>query len=710
VRLPRYSAHFALCIALCAGLAVAVVAVARGVEKKAPGVAGMAPAVTGATGAGTTPPESEPVAQVALLPPVSGERPSRMPPRPLAWAMQAAQDGDWARAAEVARRDGPAAVALIEWQRLRAGLGSPDEVERFLTRHGDWPGLDLLRRRSEAGMANATPEQIIAFYDGRSPTTGTGVIALAAALRARGAATQADGVIVKAWQTMPLTESDEAALYDAQGDLLRIFNRDRMEMLFWEGQQEDLDRMKPRVGERDWALAQARRLARVGAPGTAEAIAALPVADRKDAALVYGRFKALVAVGKTEQARLLMRTQSRIEGGLGRPEAWANERRIYAREEMRRGDNRLAYDLAAHHQLTEGSDFADLEWLAGFIALRKLAQPRVALNHFLALANGVETPISLGRAYYWMGRAYEDLGEAEQAKAAYTEGARHQTSYYGLLAAERAGVASDPALGGQGPLADWQVPEITGSLLREASALLLAAGQPIQAEMFLMQMADVQSVAGLNLMGAMLESRNDAHMQVMLGKRAAGRGIVLPRYYYALHPLAQMTLPVAPELALAIARRESEFDIGVSSGAGAGGLMQLMPGTAKEVARNLGIDDHDQARLLSDWRHNATLGSAYLAQLARRFSGNVVLIAVGYNAGPGRAEQWIDLFGDPRDPEVDVVDWVETIPYRETRNYVQRVAESLPVYRARLGVNPRPVPFSAELGGSTLLPLSPESE
>ncbi len=701
--LPRYSAHFALSIALCAALALGLVALTRQGEKRQPSDAtgapeegtGERPSVVGDLGSVVVDPEG------ALR---------RMPPRPLTWAMQAGQAGNWALAAEIAPRDGPAAVVLIEWMRLRDGLGTPQEVQAFLSAHPDWPGLALLRLRNEASMANASPDEIIAFYDGEMPQTGTGVISLAAALRARGAATQADGIIVQAWQTMPLTERDETTLYDEQGDLLRIFNRDRMEMLFWEGEQEDLDRMRPRVSDRDWALTQARRLARVGAPGTAEAIAAMPVADRKDGALVYGRFKALVAVGKTEQARLLMRVQSRIPEGLGNPEAWAGERRNYVREELRRGDLKLAYDLAAHHQLSEGSAFADLEWLAGFIALRKLDQPRVALNHFLKLADGVETPISLGRAYYWMGRAYEALGEADHATAAYAEGGRYQSSYYGLLAAERGGVPFDASLGGQGDPVDWRVPEVTDSLLRQASALLMASGQPAQADMFLMQMADVESPEVLNRVGAMLEAKGDAHMQVMLGKRAASRGIVLPRHYYPLHPMAQLPLPVAPELALSIARRESEFAAGVSSGVGAGGLMQLMPATAKEVAQKLGIDDHDQEKLLGDWQHNATLGSAYLAQLAQRFSGNVVLMSIGYNAGPGRAGQWIDQFGDPRDPTVDIVDWVEGIPYSETRNYVQRVAESLPIYRARLGRDPLPVPFSAELKGSTLLPLAPESE
>ena len=171
--------------------------------------------------------------------------------------------------------------------------------------------------------------------------------------------------------------------------------------------------------------------------------------------------------------------------------------------------------------------------------------------------------------------------------------------------------------------------------------------------------------------------------------------------------MREMGLPVPMELAKAIARRESEFNPVVVSGAGAQGLMQLMPGTAAEVARDLGLE-HDAGRVLSDWAYNARLGSGYLARLGADFSGNIVLVSAAYNAGPSRPTRWMAEQGDPRGAsEEAVVDWIEHIPFTETRNYVMRVAESLPIYRARLGREPHPVPFSRELAGSTVLPLAP---
>jgi soluble lytic murein transglycosylase len=197
----------------------------------------------------------------------------------------------------------------------------------------------------------------------------------------------------------------------------------------------------------------------------------------------------------------------------------------------------------------------------------------------------------------------------------------------------------------------------------------------------------------------------------MIGKRVARRGLVVPAAYYPLHPIADQTLPMAPEMTLAIARRESEFDPSVQSGAGARGLMQIMPATGREVAAGLGRkSEHSTERLTSDPVYAAELGAAYLATLSRQFNGNVVMMSAGYNAGPSRPDRWMRIFGDPREGDMNIVDWIEHIPFRETRNYVMRVTESLPIYRARLGETPLPVPFSDELTGSTLLSYAPKGE
>lgn len=637
--------------------------------------------------------------------------PERLMPRPLEWAFSALGRRDWDRAATIARRDGPLAEEIVEWARLRAGRGTATEVLVFLAAHPDWPGLALLRANSEEAFSAASGAQILAFFDGHPPQTPEGSLLYADRLEAAGRTDAAEAELVRAWRGMPMSESLEEAFLALHGDLLAPRHAARAEAMFWAGATEEQARMADRLSGDAAALSEARRLARAAAPGADDAIAALPEAARADPALQYALFRAALAADRDDAARAILLAQSEGPGGLGRPGAWAGQRRVWAREALRRDDDpEAAYRLAAHHGLSEGAAFADLEWLAGYVALRRLDDAASAATHFRTLLAGVGTPISRARAWYWIGRAEEAQGHAEQARRAYMAGAGHQTTFYGLLSAERAGVPFDMTLAaGDGAAPDWRGSAVEGAELRRAAMLLAASGQPATGEFFLMHYAAGLEAPDLRRLAALLVERGEAHLAVRLGKLAAREGLILPAAYYALHPMTGMDLPVPTEMALAIARRESEFDPSVRSPVGAAGLMQLMPRTAEHVSDGLGIE-HAPGQLTGDWRHNARLGSAYLAELAREFGGNVVLMSVGYNAGPHRARDWSERYGDPRGAGIDIVDWIEGIPFRETRNYVQRVAESLPVYRARLGREPLPVPFSEELRGSTLAPLAPEGE
>ena len=630
-------------------------------------------------------------------------------PRPLASAISALGSGDFALARRLADRDGPVAGDYVEWVRLRSGKGTPDEVLAFLDRKAHWPGLDYLRRQSEPAFAEASDDQVRALFRGHTPATGSGALRLARALEAAGAKGEAEATIVLAWRTLDLDAEEHDAFRAHYGPLLRDHHAARLSAAIWEGRTGDTDRMLDLVSSDQAALARARIALRDNDSDVNARIKSVPLALQNDPGLAYDRFNWRIRKGLDDSAKDLLITQSAIPGGLAYPDKWSNRRRSFAREEMRAGNAQRAYNLAANHQLTEGGDYADLEWLSGYVALRYLDDPALALTHFNHLDEAVQTPISSGRAGYWRGRALDALNRPEEARAAYAAGADHQTSFYGLLAAEKAGIAFDPSLYGTDTGTDWRETPLAQSDLREAVMLLRAAGQSYDAERFLTHMAETAPSAELYALGRMVEEAGDPHLEVMLGKAAAARGIVLPRHYYAMHPMTQMTLPVSMEMALAIARRESEFDPSVTSHVGARGLMQLMPHTAQAMAEKVG-DTDDVTGRLGTWAYNATLGSAYLAQLADEFSGNVLLISAGYNAGPSRSIRWSEQFGDPRDRATDPVDWIEHLPFRETRNYVQRVAESLPVYRARLGQTPLPVPFSLELGGSTISAFPPQGE
>jgi soluble lytic murein transglycosylase len=424
----------------------------------------------------------------------------------------------------------------------------------------------------------------------------------------------------------------------------------------------------------------------------------VPERMKGSAGLAYDRFRWRIGKDLYAEAGTLMLERSGSAKELGDPEAWADWRRKLARKEMREGDARRAYRMAANHHLEGGDDYADLEWLAGYIALRKLGDAGTALKHFSRYKVAVNGPISLARAGYWLGRAYEAAGRAGDAQAAYAEAARYQTAFYGLLAAEKAGLPLSPALLGGEAYPGWQDASFAGSSVFKAGRLLMQAGEHQLAARFFLHLAEGLSGEDIGRIAGMALEANEPYIGVVLAKAAADKGVIWPSAYFPLVGLDHLNLPVPTELTLSIARRESEFNPEAVSAVGALGLMQVMPETGKMMAAKVGLG-YDRGKLGRDFDYNATLGSAYLAGLVEEFGTSPLLVATGYNAGPGRSRKWIASFGDPRAKGVDPVDWIEAIPFRETQTYVMRVAESLPIYRARLTGQAGPVDFTGLLKG-----------
>ncbi|MEM6758491.1 MAG: lytic transglycosylase domain-containing protein [Pseudomonadota bacterium] len=634
-------------------------------------------------------------------------------PRPLGWALDAMRAGNWDNAARIAARDGPVAADIIEWHRLRAGRGSYDAVTAFLDRRPNWPGEAALRRRAEPAVISAGPEAVLRFFADTPAATARGILAHAAALSATGQSGEAEANIVLAWRTLPMGASDQQSFLDAHATLLKLHHVARLDAMLWARERDAARAMFDLVPADQQALARARIALQLRLDTVTALIRAVPAALQDHPGLAHDRFEWRVRAGNWDDAKALLEQRSQMENGLGVPQAWANRRRALARDEMRDGAPARAYMLAAAHGLVEGSAYADLEWLAGYIALRYLDDPDTALAHFQNHGAAVRSPISRGRAGYWIGRAHEAAGRADAAAAAYADGAQFQTSFYGLLAAERGGLPPDPDLDGAENFGDWRLSDLARRDLFEAGMLLQASGEMTLAERFWTHLAEDLGRSAAGQLGQAALDMDQPHLAVMIGKRVARRGLTIHAAYYPLHPLAEADLPMSADMNLAIARRESEFDPVVQSGAGARGLMQIMPATGREVARRLGrAEEHTTDRMITDPVYNAELGAAYLSQMAARYAGNVVLMSVAYNAGPGRADRWQELYGDPRNlpQNFDIVDWIEHIPFRETRNYVMRVTESLPVYRARLSGDPLPVPFTQELSGNSLLPFAPPGE
>ncbi|MCK0140978.1 lytic transglycosylase domain-containing protein [Aliiroseovarius sp. F20344] len=612
-------------------------------------------------------------------------------------AIKSARADEWGTATAQARNGGALASDIVEWHRLREAKGSFADTRAFLERHPDWPGLKLLRKRSEKSIPhNHTPSEVLEFFKNQPPQTGRGALRLAEALKATGQTEEARAQIILAWVSMSLDQDEHDAFLSRYGDTLKSHHWDRADMLLWQGSTKEATRLLPSLSTGQQALAKARIGLRRKQNGVDALIKAIPASLADDPGLAYERFLWRASKGRNQDAADLLLERSKSAQSLGEPDRWGSWRRVLARWSMREGKSKQAYRLAALHHIPDGSSRNDLEWLAGYLALRKLNDPATASTHFQAFQQGVETPISLGRAGYWNGRAYEAQGDQVSAQAAYEFGAEYQTSFYGLLAAEKAGVPMDPRLTGSEPFPDHKQARFWGGSVMEAARLLQAAGELYWAERFSVHLAESLAREELGQLGKWAESVNEPHLQVMIAKQAARQGHTIARSYYPTPDIGRGNRTVPRALELAIARRESEFDPSVVSGAGARGLMQLMPGTASDMAKRLDMP-YSKARLTADPAYNTRLGSEYLAKLIEDFNGNPVLISVGYNAGPGRSRSWTERFGNVRSSSVDIIDWIEHIPFRETRNYVMRVTESLPVYRARLTGKTEPLRLLKEL-------------
>ncbi|MEL6571854.1 MAG: lytic transglycosylase domain-containing protein [Pseudomonadota bacterium] len=613
-------------------------------------------------------------------------------------AIELADQGDYPAAyAEIADSNATA-ESLITWWQLRDGQGSFDDYLSFLDTHPGWPARNRLRAKAEEAIPTGYDPFIVAsFFAANAPQTGAGAVRYAEALIALDQVDAAHEELVAAWSNMRLSEDGQTLMLENFGEVLAPHHLARADAQLWRWRTGEAAAMVPLLTEDEAALVTAR-IAYITNSGVAEAAAAVPPDLQQTPALLYDRYNWLAGQGNRSQAVALVKAQSTSVEALQHPFRWSGWRRSLARWEMREGRPESAYEVASQHFLTEGSAYADLEWVAGYIAFRYLDDAALALTHFQRIAAAVDSPISVGRAWYWIGRTHAALGDATAASAAFAKGAEHQTSFYGLLSAEQLGMRLDPALTGQADIVDWEDSDILDDPLVVSALALLEAGERGAATQFFSELGRTLDAADTGRLAKLMEDLDDPYYSVLLGKAAVERGIIVPSAYFPLHDLAEMELPADPELSLAIARRESEFNFRAGSPVGALGLMQLMPATAEEVAGFLELP-YSRGRLTSDWRYNAQLGAKYLAVLEEQFGPSPVQIAAGYNAGPSRPELWMDDRGDPRLGEVDVIDWIEHIPFRETRNYVMRVTESIPVYQARLTGRTGRVAFTSLLLG-----------
>jgi soluble lytic murein transglycosylase len=455
----------------------------------------------------------------------------------------------------------------------------------------------------------------------------------------------------------------------------------RLDRLLWDGQVEAARRMMARVDPDHRALGDVRIRLAAREAGAERLLARLPAALQNDPGLLYERLRWRARKERYADA-IVMLEHSPYD--LVRPLAWAAERQGLARHALAAGDVSVAYRLVSHHGLTTGPVFAELEFFAGWLALRFLGEPDLAYKHFVKLYNEVKLPVSLARGAYWSGRAAEAMGFRELSNAWYGTAAEQLTTYYGQLAVTALG---QPNLA-RVTTAPTPSPAETAAFDRRELVRVLRALAEVGAADYMGPFAKrvselTTSPAEFTLLAHLVVKLERPDLAIGVAKKASYVGVTLLDEGYPITELPPGGGAEQP-LVLAMTRQESAFDREAISSAGARGMMQLMPATARNVAKSLRLP-YSADRLLTDKHYNIILGRHYLDGLLGDYSGSYVLAIAAYNAGPARVRQWIRDFGDPRAGNSDVVDWIESIPLSETRNYVQRVLENLQAYRLRLG-------------------------
>lgn len=547
-----------------------------------------------------------------------------------------------------------------------------------------WPGLATLRRNSERAMAreNPGPNIVVSAFAGSEPQTIEGALLLARAQMALGDAKAARTTLSPFWRSEKLEAKQEVAILAEFAALIPAADhRIRMEKMLYADRVNSAARVAELAGAKQ--LVDAWTAVIKGDKKAAALLEAVP-AKQRSAGYFFAKSRYLRKQEKFTEAAAVMLKAPKDGASLVDPDAWWAERRVLSRELLDTGDVKTAYRIAAAHSAESATNAADAEFHAGWYALRGLNDAKTASGHFERIAKIAGSPISLSRAYYWLGRAAE-AGGPGNAKDYFARAATYGTTFYGQLAAERIGRKALNVAYPAPTAADRQ----TFARREAVSAItrLEGAGYPVYAEMLYRDLAAQMNSAGeLALLANMAEKQDNHYLALRVGKIAAQRGLDVGALSHPVGviPTSANISGSGKALAYAIARQESEFKVSAISKAGARGLLQLMPGTAKDLAKKAGMA-YSQERLTSDAGYNATLGANFLGQQLGRFNGSYVLTFAGYNAGPRRADQWIARYGDPRGKDIDtIVDWIERIPFSETRSYVQRVMENYQVYKMRL--------------------------
>ena len=608
-------------------------------------------------------------------------------------AVKAIKAKQWKTTGRFSKRiKSPLARKYLAWSVLNtiSPISSFELIDEFLTQNPEWPlRRKLLRRAEELMKPSLSPTQIVSWYGARAPISATGRGRLAGALLALGQKDKAVEIIRHAWVNDNFPRAEERRFYKKfRKYVTRQDHILRLDRLVWEGKRGAARRMLSKVPKAWVALAQARIHLRARSGNVDSLIKKVPVQLQNHPGLAFERLRWRRRKGKDNAFEIL----DNLPNDLARPDIWWPERATLARRALSKGLITTAYRGVSNHGLSKGAKYAEAEWMAGWISLRFLNEFETAFTHFERMYKAVNFPISRARGAYWAGRAMEAQDKQHEAKAWYTIASKHPTAYYGQLAFGKLHPGDSLPIFISQHTEKQKNADFENHELVQVVRMLSDVNEHDLIRPFIRHLYDLNTDPAWRLSTARLSRQNKREdLAVWIAKRSSQEGVELPSIGYpTLNPPSlprklQVNRPEMP-FVLALIRQESAFRVNAISPAGARGLMQLMPRTAKNVSRSVRLR-YSKPRLTRDPNYNMTLGQAYLAELLKNQNNSYVLALVSYNAGPSRARRWIKAHGDLRDKEVDAIDWVEMIPFDETRNYVQRVMENLQVYRTRLAEN-----------------------
>jgi soluble lytic murein transglycosylase len=586
----------------------------------------------------------------------------------------------------------PAGQRLVEWFILRHSETTANfsRYAAFIAANPEWPSMALMRRRAEARLwQERSDATTVHAFTGDRPITAKGKFALARVLLNEGDRDGAAKLVREAWRSEELSDRSEADAYEAFRDLLtREDHRARMDRRIGAKDLAGAKRAAQRLGDDELAIVKACGAVRGKSDKALDQLDSVATEARKDLGYTLCRVQWMLGQNKIDDAARVMIAAAPDTMAQQDTDQWWRERRTLARKLLDQGKFQTAYEVVRPAAPPDNEYYrADVHFMSGWIALRYLDDPKTAAAHFALIDQESKNPIVLARANYWRGRAAEARGEKDKMRGSYEAAARYPTAYYGQLARVKLGIdgielrapAPTLAAASDAPSADERL---------RAANMLYEIGERDVVLYFAADLAEQCSdVAVLEALGELTGRRNDARTMLQVGKPALGRGLALDHYAFPTIGIPRHS-PIGPEIERSIiysvARTESAFDQRDKSPANAVGLMQVTPEAGRDTAKRFGVS-YDWDRMVSDPVYNTQMGAGELSALLSEYKGSHIMTFAGYNAGRGRVRDWVKAYGDPRDPNVDAVDWVERIPFSETRNYVQRVMENVLVYRARFG-------------------------